>query len=92
MKKLLFSLLLVCGAVSAGEYWTMPTEAGGEIVLTNTKTDTCGDVLLVMYLVKSTQEVIYGCWALLDDRIHVRFDNGMRRAYDLSNWTKKGKP
>ena len=92
MKKLLLSLILSYGTVNAAEYWVMPTEAGGEVVLTSTRSEICGDVLLVMYLVKSNQEVVYGCWALMDDRIHVRFDNGMRRAYDLSNWTKKGKP
>jgi len=92
MKKLLLSLLLTCGSVNAGEYWTTPTEQGGEIALQFIKTDTCGDNLWSMYVVKSNQEVVYGCWTIMDDRIHVRYDNGVRRAYDLSGWTKKGTP
>lgn len=92
MNKLLLSLVLVCSAATAGEYWTMPTEAGGEVVLTNARSEICGESLLVMYLVKSNQEVVYGCWALINDKIHVRYDNGIRRAYDMSNWTRKGTP
>lgn len=92
MKNLLVSLLFAASSVSAGEYWTTPTEQGGEIVLEFTKTDGCGSELWWMYVVKSNQEVVYGCWTIIDNRIHVRYDNGVRRAYDVSGWTKKGTP
>lgn len=91
MKNLLVSLLFAASSVSAGEYWTTPTDMGGEIVLELTKPESC-EGLFWMYLVKSNQEVVYGCWAMLNDKIHVRYDNGVRKAYGLSGWIKKGTP
>ncbi len=92
MNKLILSLLLACGVANAEEYWTTPTQQGGEIVLTGIKTDTCGDTLLSMYVVTIDRRVAYGCWALLNDRVHVRYDDGDRMVYDMKNWTKKGTP
>ena len=43
MNKLILSLLLACGAANAAEYWSAPTEQGGEIVLTQIKTEKCGN-------------------------------------------------
>jgi len=92
MNKLVLSLLLACGVVNAEEYWTTPTQQGGEIVLTKATSENCGDVLLVMYVITADQRVAYGCWALLNGKVHVRYDDGDRMAYDLKNWTKKGTP
>lgn len=92
MNKLILSLLLACGAANAAEYWSAPTKEGGEIVLTQSRTEKCGDYLLSMYIVTADQRVAYGCWVLMDGRIHVRYDDGDRMAYDLKHWTKKGTP
>jgi hypothetical protein len=69
MNKLVLSLLLACGVANAAEYWTTPTQQGGEIVLTGIKTDTCGDTLLSMYVITADRRVAYGCWALFNDRV-----------------------
>ena len=92
MKKLLLSLMLVCGAVNAAEYWTAPTKEGGEIVLSKDRTTKCGDVLYSMYIVTVGQKVISGCWTVMEGRVHVRYDDGDRMAYDLNIWTQKGTP
>jgi len=88
MKKLLVTLLL-CVNAHAGEYFVTPTETGGEIVLTNSKTTNCGDNLMFMYVVMANQSVVYGCWAYINDKIHVRYDDGNRRVYDTKGWTRK---
>lgn len=88
MKKLILALALLCGSATAGEYWVAPTEAGGQIVLTFDKTKSC-DSLFFMYLVKTDQEVAYGCWTVINDMIHVRYDNGIRRVYDAQGWIRK---
>jgi hypothetical protein len=88
MKRLLIMLLL-CVNARAGEYFVTPTEAGGEIVLTNTKTTNCGDNLMFMYVIKSDQSVVYGCWAYINDKVHVRYDDGNRKVYDTKGWIHK---
>lgn len=87
MKKFILALAMLCGSVNATEYWTKPTEAGGRIVLTFTKTESCGS-LFFMYIEKSTQEVDYGCWTVINERIHVRYDSGVRRIYTPDDWVK----
>jgi len=88
MKKLLM-LFLFCANAYAGEYFVTPTEAGGEIVLTDKKTERCGEVLMFMYVVKSDQSVVYGCWAYMNDKVHVRYDDGTRKVYDTKGWIHK---
>lgn len=91
MKKLLLALALICGTATANatEYWVAPTEAGGQIVLTFDKTGGCGDTLYFMYTVFSNQEVVYGCWTAINQSIHVRYDNGVRRVYSTTGWVRK---
>jgi hypothetical protein len=88
MKKLFLALLL-CANAYAGEYFVTPTEAGGEIVLTLQKASTCGDSLYFMYVIKSDQSVVYGCWAYINNKIHVRYDDGNRKVYDTTGWVHK---
>lgn len=92
MKKILATAVLAAAALNATarEVWVSKTESGGEIVITAEKSTHCEDSLRSMYLVMSTGEVVYGCWAMIDERIHVRYDNGVRRAYTLSGFEKRG--
>ena len=88
MKKLFLALLL-CANAHAGEYFVAPTESGGEIVLTNTKVRDCGDSLMFMYVIKSDQSVVYGCWAYINNKVHVRYNDGTRKVYDTVGWVQK---
>lgn len=89
MKKLLI-LLLFCATAHAEDYLVAPTESGGEIVLSMTRgVKNCGDTLFWMYLVTKSGDVFYGCWTYMHDKIHVRFDNGVRKVYDMEGWTKR---
>jgi len=88
MKKLFLALLL-CANAHAGEYFVTPTEGGGEIVLTLQKASICEDSLYLMYVVKSNQSVVYGCWAYINNRVHVRYNDGTRKVYDTTGWVYK---
>lgn len=89
MKKLLI-LLLFCASAHAEDYLVATTEAGGEIVLSTSRGITsCGDYLYWMYMITKGGDVFYGCWAYLHDKIHVRYDNGVRKVYDLEGWVVK---
>lgn len=91
MKKLLLAAALACGVVhtvSAEGFLVAPTKEGGEIVLTFNTPSACNG-LFFMYVVDKKQEPFYGCWALINDKVHVRYDNGIRRVYDLDGWTKR---
>jgi hypothetical protein len=89
MKKLLV-MLLFCVSAHAEEYLVTNTEGGGEIVLSLSRgVTTCGDHLYWMYMVTKSGDVFYGCWAYMHEKIHVRFDNGIRKVYDLDGWTKR---
>lgn len=89
MRKLVITLLLLVGSAHAAEWWETPTKAGGKIVLTLEKADYCGKNLFVAYIETSQQDAIYGCWAGVNDRIHVRFNDGTRKVYDKEGWEYK---
>ncbi len=92
MRKLAIALLFVCGIASADEYWTAKSEGGGDIYLTKEKADACGKNLAVAYVIKPDQSIVYGCWAIVNDKIHVRYNDGHRVAYDFLGWERKSNP
>jgi hypothetical protein len=94
MKKLLLGLFFIAGVAHA-EYWTSPTERGGEIVLTttkvaNTSTNKSCRGMSIAYVVTSSQTVIYGCWFVSQDKIHVIYNDGSNLVYPKDNWLYHG--
>jgi hypothetical protein len=89
MKRLLLPLLFISCAANAAEWWETPTKAGGKIVLTLERADWCGKNLYIAYIETSQQDAIYGCWTGVNDRIHVRFNDGTRKVYDKEGWEYK---
>ena len=92
MKNLFITLLAVAGFAQSAEYYTTPTELGGRIVLTFEKSDWCEKNLYIAYVEMTDQNVIYGCWAFVNEKIHVRYNDGTRRVYNPIGFTKQGKP
>lgn len=91
MKRLLLAAALACGithSVSAEEFLVAPTKEGGEIILTFSKPTSCNGMFF-MYLVDKNQIPFYGCWTFINDKVHVRYDNGIRRVYGLGEWSKR---
>lgn len=92
MKKLLITLLLASGLANAAEYYVSPTELGGRIVLTFEKSDWCDKNLFIAYVEMTDQNVVYGCWAFVNEKIHVRYNDGNRRVYNPLGFKKQGTP
>lgn len=82
---LLFAMLLVTGAAQAEWVARAQNNAGGQIVLTDTK-GSC-KAGLRMYSASSEGTTSWGCWAASDLHVFVVYDNGSTRAYDYSGWT-----
>ena len=89
MKKLALALLLFASAVRADQYLSAANEGGGEIILTAYTVSSC-DGLKAMYAMLPNGTVYHGCWAYLNDKIHVRFEDGTRRVYDPNYFVVKG--
>lgn len=90
VKRLLVAVL-ACGitfTASAGEIFVAPAKGGGEIILTLNKPSSC-DGMFFMYAINKKQQPTYGCWTILDDMIHVRYNDGMRRVYDMEGWERR---
>ena len=89
MKKLALALLLVASAVRAEPYLSATNQGGGEIILTTYTVASC-DGLKAMYAMLPTGVVYHGCWAYINEKIHVRYEDGERRVYPIDHFVVKG--
>ncbi len=89
MRKLVFTLLLLVGPAHAEEWFETPTKAGGRIVLTFQTADWCPKNFFIAYIETTQQDAVYGCWAGVNNRIHVRYNDGTRKIYDNEGWEYK---
>ena len=88
MKKLLLIAALVAAPVFA-DSWAMPNQAGGEIVLTDRKCPGYKN-LLSAYNYNSGGRSQSGCWTVIDNMVHVVWDDsGRRYTYPLENFYVK---
>jgi hypothetical protein len=90
MKKLLLGLLFVIPAAHAEMYFVAKNAGGTDIVLTLERPTWC-DGSALMYTSTTKSEVLYGCWFYMQDKIHVKFNDGDRRVYDVKNFELRGK-
>ena len=81
--------LLICVSAHAEEWWESPTTAGWKIVLTMQVADWCPKNFYIGYIETSKQDAIYGCWYPVNNRIHMKFNNGVSKIYDLEGWAYK---
>lgn len=89
MKNLLIALLICSGYAQAEQWWETPTEAGGKIVLSTQTANWCPKGFYIAYIETTTQDAIYGCWYPVNDRIHVKWNNGVNKIYDKQGWLFK---
>lgn len=90
MKKLLLVLLLAYSSVRAEPYLSAANEGGGEIILTTYTVASC-DGLKAMYSMLPSGVVYHGCWVYINEKIHVKYEDGERRVYPIDNFVVKGK-
>jgi hypothetical protein len=101
MKRIFLLLCLVAGSANAGlrlddgstnsgKYLSWRNEFDVEYVLTYEKPDWCGGTHM-MYNVSSKGTAFYGCWRVVDDRVHIQFREGLIRNYvfDFKNFRSK---
>lgn len=89
-------ILLVAGLAAALSYchpahadsWAVRNQGGGEIVITDRR---CPDQpkLLEAYTHLSTGKYLAGCWAVIDDAVHVVWKDGDRSVYPLGAFKPK---
>ena len=83
MKKLLIGLLLVSGSVMA-DTWVMNNNGGGQIVLTDR---VCKQSKALYEAYTHTNQGYWsGCWAIVDGKVHVVWENKDRRVYELNDF------
>jgi hypothetical protein len=79
--------LSTCSCAHA-ETWTMPNNAGGQIVLTDRKCSEKYPSLMQMYARSGDGTTLNGCWALYDGYVHVSYDDRTERTYDPRMFVK----
>ena len=88
------NLLLIAALISApalADSWAMPNQAGGEIVLTD-RPCPGHPKLLSAYNYSSGGRSQSGCWTVIDDMVHVIWDDsGRRYTYSLDSFYVKSK-
>ena len=86
MKKLLLALLLVSSSVMA-DTWVMNNNGGGQIVLTDRACK--GHPSLNQAYTYTNSIYLGGCWAIVDGKVHVAWDNNQgRRVYEMNDFVQ----
>jgi len=86
MKRLLLMALLVTASTAHAEKWLeWKNKAGGKIVLT---AEACPDrpALRRMYASAPNSTTLFGCWGVLANEIHVRYDDGDAYTYPMESF------
>ena len=83
MKKLFLILAIVSGIAQA-DTWVMPNNGGGQVVLTDRA---CKGYKNLYEAYTYTNNIyIDGCWALVDGKVHVAWNNQGRRVYEMNDF------
>ena len=90
VQKLLLTLLLAAGVAQAGTVATTKNEAGGIAVLTDEEC-TGRKNAWVAYSIHTGNKVLFGCWAMDDNFVFIRWEDGDVRNYPLTIWDIKTK-
>ena len=84
MKKLLICMLLISSSAMA-DTWVMPNQGGGQVVLTDRP---CKGYKSLFYAYTYTSRFYAdACWALLDGKVHVVYEKGEKRVYEMNDFT-----
>jgi len=91
MKKLILTLLLVCGAASAETWFEMPNKGGGKILLLMTKCSDAKDGRVVIATSPDGGNST-GCWWYFADMVHVAWNDGAIKtsSFEPNNFVQKG--
>lgn len=80
MKKLLIIAALLFCTVAHAEIWLeMPNQAGGKILLLQSKCDGTGRLVIAT---TKEGESVSGCWYSFADMIHIVWENGKTSSFE----------
>lgn len=90
MHKFIIALALAAaGTANAAVIGTMPNKAGGTINLTNTKSEYCGKSRRVVFFMHPQGDVLMGCWTIVEEKIHIRYEQGTTRMHEFLDFDWK---
>lgn len=72
-------------SVAFAESWYLPNQAGGQIILTDTKCPNYSE-LNWMYARNSSGQSIAGCWTVKDGFVQVAWDSGGLSSYPANQF------
>ena len=86
MKRLLIVVLAVLSLSANADSWVMANNGGGQVVLTDRL---CKGYKHVYYAYTHTPRFYMdACWALMDGKVHVVYENGERRVYEMNDFVQ----
>lgn len=88
MKALLAVLLASISITALADSYAMPNKNGGEIVITDRACKGYKN-LRFAYSYSDTGKTFNGCWTIIDDRVHLIYDDGTVYTYPASGFYKK---
>lgn len=88
MKKLILALCLFAGTAHADEWLEMPNNAGGKIILLNSK---CSGKETARMVIATTPQGanVNGCWYYFADMIHIVWQGGQTSSFNPTDFTYK---
>lgn len=88
MKKIIIALCLWTTAVCAEEWFEMPNQAGGKILLLTGKCSGKNGGNLVISTTTGGR-TLNGCWYVFANMVHIVWDDGTTSAFSPSSFTHK---
>ena len=91
MKKVFAAIALVASFAAQAETFEASNNAGGKIVLTERDCVVSGKTYSGWYAMYSTipsGDLVRGCWTVADKRVHVVYNDGTSRVYDIDSFIK----
>jgi hypothetical protein len=84
--KLFVIAALICGAAHAEEWMEMPNQAGGKILLLNSKCKNSGEGRMVIATTPAGANV-NGCWYFFAEMIHIVWEGGNTSSFSLNDFS-----
>lgn len=79
-------VLVLGGQFALADTWVMDNQGKGKIVLTDRK---CKESKSLYYAYTYTDKAfLEGCWALMDGKVHVAWNNKQRRVYEMNDFVQ----
>ncbi len=90
MKALILALALIAGAAQA-QTFVANNNGGGQMILKMDEKCKASDKLFLIYSFTGNGTTIEGCWAYIDNAVHVIWEDGDKRVYPADMFKRMDK-